>query len=50
MNKELNDEIGRIGLFGCGVVSLNPLGLEANKEESHAFEVELYVNRMAFKQ
>jgi hypothetical protein len=50
MNKDLTEELGRFELFQCAPVAFRPLGAYANVEDPASFEIELYVNRMAFKQ
>ena len=49
MGPDLTEELAEISLHQVGIISVQPAKVEANKEEVARFEVELYVERMAFE-
>jgi hypothetical protein len=48
MAPDLKEELGKIDLIQCGIISMQTVDTEANKEEVARFQVELYVEQMKF--
>lgn len=49
LGPDMSEELARIDLFHCGIISMQAAKSEANKEEVARFEVEMYVEEMAFE-